>query len=136
MSIATRLAAFSKWTEIHGCDPDESQEIIDSMKKKNYLYYDDDPYDDRSDIDDQEESTVIKDIDYIKWLFEDCPYQYEIGIITKSYVYHDRLFGIKQFGLEKLQRKWREYSKKKLDFKKSIKNLRYRQIYGKYPYFD
>ena len=64
---------------------------------------------------------------------EDCPHQYEIGIITFSCVFHDRLFGIKQFGIEKIQRKWREYYKKNLMFKKYIKNLRHREIYGKYP---
>jgi len=133
MSIGTRLAVFGKWCEIHGYEPDESLEIIDSMKRKNYLYYDEDPNDDNINPEVQEETTGIQDIDYIKWLFEDCPYQYEIGIITFSYVYHNRLFGIKQFGFEKFQRKWREYYKKHINFKKSIKNIRHREIFGKYP---
>ena len=40
-SLGTRLAVFGKWSEIHGHDSDESPEIINSIKKKNLLYYDD-----------------------------------------------------------------------------------------------
>ena len=57
------------------------------------------------------------------WM-EGCPYQYELGIITVGYTYHDRLFGIKHFGIEKFQRKWRITGKtRKIMFMKSIKNL-------------
>ena len=69
------------------------------------------------------------------WM-EGCPYQYEFGIITAGYTYHNRLFGIKHFGIEKFQRKWRDYWKKKQEkimFMKSIKNLKHRAIYGKNP---
>lgn len=132
MSLGLRLATFGKWTERHGYDIDESQEIINFMKRKNIIYYDEDN-DTFIDSDDETHITTIEDINYIKWLHEDCTYQYEIGIIKFSYVFNDRLFGIKQFGIEKIQRKWREYWKKKIIFMKSIKNLKHREIYGKYP---
>ena len=134
MSIATRIATFCKWSEDHGNVDGVSQEVIESMKRKNILFYDEDPNDYDSDYnsDDEDNFNAIDTIDYIKYIMEDCPYPYEIGIITFSYVYNEKLFGIKQFGIEKLQKKWREYSKK-LTLKKSIKNLRHREIYGKYP---
>ena len=133
MSIATRLATFGKWTESHGYDPDELDEVIDSMKKKNFIYYDEDPNDPYdSDQDDPSTFTAIQDIDYIKYLHEDCPYQYEIGIITFSYVYNDRLFGLKHFGIEKFQKKWRDYYKRKIQHYSNPKNIRHREIYGKF----
>ena len=133
MSIATRLATFGKWSESHGYDPDESDEVIDSMKRKNFIYYDEDP-NDPMDSDQDEPSTfsAIQDIDYIKYLHEDCPYDYEIGIITFSYVYNDRLFGIKHFGIEKFQNKWRDYYKRKIQRLSHPRNLRYREIYGRF----
>ena len=134
-SLGTRLAVFGKWNESHGHDADESPEIINSMKKKNLLFYDDQPID-SDDEEENDDSTPIEDINYINYLCEDCPYQYEIGIISTSYLYHDRLFGIKQFGIEKFQRKWRDYWEKKQNkimFMKSIKNLKHRAIYGKNP---
>ena len=140
ISLEVRIAAFGKWYELHGHDADESPQIIDSMKKKNLLFYDDQPIDsdDDEDQDDPSTFTAIDNIDYIKYLMEGCPYEYEIGIISTSYLYHDRLFGIKHFGIEKFQRKWRDYWKKKqkqIMFMKSIKNLKHREIHGKYPLF-
>lgn len=140
ISLEVRIAVFGKWSEIHGYDADESPEIINSMKKKNLLYYDDQPIDsdDEEYQDDPSTFTAIDNIDYIKYLMEGCPYEYEIGIISTSYLYHDRLFGIKHFGIEKFQRKWRDYWKKKqkkIMFMKSIKNLKHREIHGKYPLF-
>ena len=132
-SLGTRLAVFGKWNESHGHDADESPEIINSMKKKNLLFYDEQPID--SDDEDQDESTPIQDIDYIKYLCAECPYEYEIGIISVSYLYHDRLFGIKQFGINKIQKMWREYYKQKMKHYKSLKNIRHRQLYGKFPKF-
>ena len=133
ISFGVRLAVFGKWSELHGHDTDESLAIINSMKRKNLIYYDDQPID-SNDEQEQDELSPIEVIDYIELIIEDCPYDYEIGIISVSYLYHDRLFGIKQFGIEKFQRKWRDYWKKKLMFMKSIKNLKHREIYGKYPF--
>ena len=140
ISLEVRIAVFGKWSELHGHDADESPQIIDSMKKKNLLYYDDLPIDsdDEEYQDDPSTFTAIDNIDYIKYLMEGCPYEYEIGIISTSYLYHDRLFGIKHFGIEKFQRKWRDYwekKQKKIMFMKSIKNLKHRETYGKYPLF-
>jgi len=136
ISLGVRIAVFGKWSELHGHDADESPQIINSMKKKNLLYYDEDPLDEYdSDQDDPSTFTAIDTIDYIKYLTEGCPYEYEMGIISVSYLYHDRLFGIKHFGIEKLQKKWRDYWKKKIMFMKSIKNLKHRATYGKYPLF-
>ena len=138
-SLGTRLAIFGKWSESNGFDADESKEVIDSMKKKNLLYYDDQPiYDsDDEEYEDQDEQfNIAEDIPWYEDMMENCPYPYELGIITISYLYHDRLFGIKHFGIEKFQRKWREYLKKKqkkIMFMKSIKNLKHRAIYGKNP---
>ena len=133
MSFGTRLATFGKWSELNGYDRDESVEVIDSMKRKNFIYYDEDPNDPMdSDQDDPSTFSAIQDIDYIKYLHENCPYPYEIGIITFSYVYNDRLFGFKQFGIEKFQNKWRDYYKRKIQYYSNPKNIRHREIYGKF----
>ena len=139
VTINTRVAIFGKWTESNGHDADESQEVINSMKKKNLIYWDDEPlYDSEDDIlyDDQDPFNISEDMPWVEDWMEGCPYQYELGIITAGYTYHDRLFGIKHFGIEKFQRKWRDYWKKKQEkimFMKSIKNLKHRAIYGKNP---
>ena len=140
ISLEVRIAVFGKWSELHGHDADESPQIIDSMKKKNLLFYDDQSIDsdDEEYQDDPSTFTAIDTIDYIKYLVEECPYEYEIGIISTSYLYHDRLFGIKHFGIEKFQKKWRDYwekKQKKIMLMKSIKNLKHRAIYGKNPLF-
>ena len=140
ISLEVRIAVFGKWSELHGHDADESPQIIDSMKKKNLLFYDDQSIDsdDEEYQDDPSTFTAIDTIDYIKYLVEECPYEYEIGIISTSYLYHDRLFGIKHFGIEKFQIKWRDYwekKQKKIMLMKSIKNLKHRAIYGKNPLF-
>jgi hypothetical protein len=133
MSIAIRLAVFGKWTENHGYDQDESLEVINSMKKKNFLYYDENPNDPiDSDQDEPSTFTAIQDIDYIKYLHEDCPYEYEIGVISFSYVFNDRLFGIKHFGIEKFQNKWRYYYKRKIQHYSHPRNIQHREIYGKF----
>ena len=138
-SLGTRVAIFGKWSELNGHDSVESQEIINSMKKKNFLYYDDQPIcdSDEEEYEDQDPPfNIVEDIPWYEDMMENCPYQYELGIISISYLYHDRLFGIKQFGIEKFQRKWRDYwekKQKKIMFMKSIKNLRHRAIYGKNP---
>ena len=41
----------------------------------------------------------------------------------------------KTFWLKILQRKWKNYLRKKLLFIKNLHNLRYREIHGKYPAF-
>ena len=63
------------------------------LKKKYFLYWDDNPnysddsYDDDTyDTDDHDDSeqelSIIDNINYLKWQFEDCPYDYKIDIIT------------------------------------------------------
>ena len=43
---------------------------------------------------------------------------------------------LKTFWLRILQRKWKKYYKKKIQFIKNMKNLYYREIHGKYPSFN
>ena len=51
VTINTRVAIFGKWTESNGHDADESQEVINSTKRKNLIYWDDEPlYDSEDDI--------------------------------------------------------------------------------------
>ena len=54
-------------------------------------------------------------------------------IIRNQYVYRDRTFCVRSYGIEKFQRKWRQYYNKKLAFIRNPRNLRYRELYGKYP---
>jgi len=93
-----RLAVFGKWSEQNGFDGDESQKNIDFMKKNNLVYWDDNPdYIDDSDGDDtyddsERELSVIDNINYLKWQFEECPYDYEIDIIHSTFKFNNRFF--------------------------------------------
>ena len=135
-----RLAVFGKWSENNGYDSDDSQENIDFMKKNHFVYWDEngdsDDSDDRDDRDDRDDSdqelSIIDNINYIKCQFEDCPYDYEIDIINSTFKFNDRLFAVKHSGIETLQKKWKSYYNEKLLFNKSFKNLRFREIFGKY----
>ena len=53
--------------------------------------------------------------------------------IIKSYRYKKRDFAIQHFGINKFQKLWKKYYAKKLIFMKSIRNLKHREIHGKYP---
>ena len=57
----------------------------------------------------------------------------KLCIIRNMYRYKDRDFGNINYGLEKFQRHWKIYYKRRMAFLKSIKNLNYRQSNGKYP---
>ena len=54
-------------------------------------------------------------------------------IIRKAYYYRNRRFCIRNYGIEKFQKLWREFHYIKMTRYKAVKNLRYRQLYGKYP---
>ena len=57
----------------------------------------------------------------------------KLCVIKKMYRYRGRDFAIENFGINKIQKLWRNYYTKKIIFMKSIKNLKYREIHGKYP---
>ena len=41
----------------------------------------------------------------------------------------------KTFGLKLLQRKWKRYYQQKINFHKSVKNIRMRELTGRFPHF-
>ena len=53
-------------------------------------------------------------------------------VIKKTYVYRDRTFCIRNYGIELFQKLWRNFHYIKMARYKAIKNLQYRQIYGKF----
>ena len=53
-------------------------------------------------------------------------------VIKKTYVYRDRTFCIRNYGIELFQKLWRDFHYIKMVRYKAIKNLQYRQIYGKF----
>ena len=53
-------------------------------------------------------------------------------VIKKTYVYRDRTFCIRNYGIELFQKLWRDFHYIKMARYKAIKNLQYRQIYGKF----
>ena len=142
-NIPPCIAVVQKWnSNLHGISSTEVQ-YIDYMETKYLLYWNTHYYDSDTDTDDEgNRYTVEEKIDDALMfanpdniIIGDRNYwrRHIVCIIRKQYVYRERTFCIRSYGIEKFQRKWRDYYNKKLAFAKNIKNLQYRQLYGKYP---
>ena len=127
----SNLAFLMKWDPfLHGSSSDE-EEYINYFKTK-YLVMelvwgeDENSFDANMTLEDNTE-----------WLnkYNDLEGEglLKLCIIRNMYRYKDRDFGNISYGLEKFQRHWKNYYKRRMAFLKSIKNLNYRQSYGKYP---
>ena len=142
-NIPPCIAVVQKWNyNLHGISNNEIQ-YIDYMETKYLLSWDTHYYETDTDTDEEgnqytteeqlsdalafSKSAVVRHGDGIAWS------RHTPCIIRKTYIYRDRTFCIRNYGIEKFQRKWRDYYNKKLAFAKNIKNLQYRQLYGKYP---
>ena len=103
------------------------------MKKKNFLYFDNKPFDSDNEFDEDDDLNIIENINSLKSIVVSCPHQNVIvGIINTSYIFHDRLFCVKNNGILKLQQRWRETYKKKIQRYSNPRNIRHREIYGKF----
>ena len=95
-------------------DADESQQIINSMKRKNIIYWDDEPlYDSDDDIlyDDRITFNISDNMPYMKIGWKNVHMNMNlVSLLLVIYIIIG-LFGIKHFGIEKFQ-KWRDYWKK------------------------
>jgi len=137
------IAVVQKWREsFHGISEDET-EYVKFLSTKYLMCWDTHYYDsDSSDVEYDDYDTVDQidsALDFvgsrdIHTSFIESSWETRFPcIIRKTYYYRQRRFGIRNYGIEKLQKKWRDYYNKKLAFAKNIKNLQYRQLYGKYP---
>ena len=141
-NIPPCIAVVQRWnSNYHGVSSNEYS-YIDYMEKKYLLSWDTHYYDSDTDTDDSYDYTSMEQLDDAL-SFADPETVVEGNreawsshitcIIRKEYIYRGRTFCIRNYGIEKLQRKWRDYYQKRLAFMKNPRNLRYRQIYGKYP---
>ncbi len=141
------IAVIRKWNKNkHGISSDE-EKYTNYLSTKYLLCWDTHYYD--SDTDDEYMQTSYLDgyspeiqlneaLDFVgiravniqTW---EIVYRNEIPcIIKKTYVYRDRTFCIRNYGIELFQKLWRDFHYIKMARYKAIKNLQYRQIYGKF----
>ncbi len=141
------IAVIQKWNmDRHGIDSTD-EKYINYLSTKYLLEWDTHYYD--SDTDDEYMQTSYLDgyspeiqlneaLDFVgiravniqTW---EIVYRNEIPcIIKKTYVYRDRTFCIRNYGIELFQKLWRDFHYIKMARYKAIKNLQYRQIYGKF----
>ena len=142
-NIPPCIAVVQKWNaSYHGIDLSEGP-YINYMQTKYLLCWDTHYYETDTDTDEEGNQYTTEEQladalafanpdtiiigDRIAWS------RHTPCIIRKTYIYRDRTFCIRNYGIEKFQRKWRDYYKKKLAFAKNVRNLRYRELYGKYP---
>ena len=127
------LAFLMKWDpSIHGSSSDEGPYI--NYLKTKYLVMELVWGDGEDSFD--ADMTLQENIEWLNKYHDDpCiePETLKLCIIRNMYRYKDRDFGNINYGLEKIQRHWKNYYKRRMAFLKSIKNLNYRQSNGKYP---
>ena len=137
------IAVVQRWnSNLHGTSSDE-EPYINYMQTKYLLSWDTHYYDSDTDTDDEgnrytveekiDDAVAFADPDTIVLGDRNAWSTHIACIIRNQYVYRDRTFCIRSYGIEKFQKLWREYYKKKLAFAKNVRNLRYRELYGKYP---
>ena len=136
------IAVIQKWRECtHGISEDEI-DYVNFLKTKYLICWDTHYYD--SDLSDEEydEYDTIEQIDSALGFSDSRNIHGQIipcwetrfpCIIRKAYYYRNRRFCIRNYGIEKFQKLWREFHYIKMTRYKAVKNLRYRQLYGKYP---
>jgi len=145
-NIPPCIAVIQKWNkDKHGIDRTD-EKYINYLSTKYLLCWDTHYYD--SDTDDEYETIYgdgyspdiqlnealdfidIRSVNIQAW---EIVYRKEIAcIIKKTYVYRDRTFCIRNYGIELFQKLWRDFHYIKMARYKAIKNLQYRQIYGKF----
>jgi len=142
-NIPPCIAVVQRWNpNYHGTSTDEGQ-YINYMQTKYLLAWDTHYYDSDTDTDEEGNRFTVEEQINEALSYAD-PNTIILGdrnawsthipcIIRKHYEYRDRTFCIRNYGIEKFQRKWRQYYKKKLAFIRNPRNLRYRELYGKYP---
>ena len=140
------IAVVQKWNkDKHGIDSTD-EKYINYLSTKYLLCWDTHYYD--SDTDDEYTTRYldgyspeiqlnealsfvgIRAVNIQDW---EIVYRNEIPcVIKKTYVYRDRTFCIRNYGIELFQKLWRDFHYIKMARYKAIKNLQYRQIYGKF----
>ena len=135
------IAVIQKWRECtHGISEDEI-DYVNFLKTKYLICWDTHYYD--SDLSDEEydEYDTIEQIDSALGFSDSRNIHGQIipcwetrlpCIIRKAYYYRNRRFCIRNYGIEKFQKLWREFHYIKMTRYKAVKNLRYRQLYGKF----
>ena len=140
-NIPPCIGVIQKWnSSYHGISSNE-RPYINYMETKYLLSWDTHYYDSDTDSEDYpyppeeplEDAISFADPSTITLGDRNAWSTHIACIIRNQYVYRDRTFCIRSYGIEKFQKLWREYYKKKLSFAKNVRNLRYRELYGKYP---
>jgi len=129
------LAFVMKWEpSIHGYNSDEI-DYLKYLQTKEFViervWCNDHVVDDNM--------SLIDNINWLnKWRDKCMPTTPELRLcpIKNMYRYKDRDFAVMNHGLETFQKHWKKYWKGKMQFFKSVKNLKYRETHGNYPLFN
>lgn len=118
---------FCRHTHYYDSDTDYS-DTDDSDTDDEYFEYDE--YSSEIQLNASLSFANIRAVNIQDWFIV---YRNEIPcVIKKTYVYKDRTFCIRNYGIEIFQKLWRDFHYIKMARYKAIKNLQYRQIYGKF----
>uniref|UniRef100_A0A6C0J947 Uncharacterized protein n=1 Tax=viral metagenome TaxID=1070528 RepID=A0A6C0J947_9ZZZZ len=136
------VAVIQKWREsYHGVSSNET-ECVKYLSTKYLICWDTHYYDSDSSDDEYDDYDIIEQIDSALDFADARDNSGQIipswsshvpCIIRKAYYYRDRRFGIRNYGIEKFQKLWKNFHYIKMTRYKAVKYLQYRQLYGKYP---
>jgi hypothetical protein len=134
------MAVIQKWcADTHGFYTNE-EKYSKFLSTKYLLCWDTHYYDSDSEDVEYDEYDTIEQIDHaldficIRTDVESWRNKFPC-IIKSTYMYRERNFCVRNYGIELFQKLWRDFHYKKMQHYKAVKNLQYRQMYGRYPKF-
>lgn len=105
-----------------GYEPHE-EEYIDYLKTKDFVYC-------RIDLG----QDTLEELNEFIEFNTNMDQNVKLSIAKNIYTYKDRSFANLNCGIEKLQQKFKNYQKEKMAYCKNPRNLRNREITGKFRY--
>lgn len=117
------LIITSKWEpHIHGWEYEENH-LINYMKRKYFVYHEI-----SLDLD-----TIPEIIEFIENNTNEDE-NIQLKIAKSTYIFKNRVFAIINNGIDIFQKKYKNYYKQKMAYCKNPRNLRLREITGKFMY--
>ena len=118
------LIITSKFSDTYfGYEPYEENHLINYMQQKYFVYC----------VIDLGQDTLRELNEFIEFN-TNMDQNVKLSIAKNIYTYKDRTFANLNLGIEKLQQKFKNYQKKKMAYCKNPRNLRNREITGKFRY--
>lgn len=100
------------------------EKYVEYLKTKDFVYYSID----LNSVD------TLEDINEFIYFNTNTEQNVKLSLAKNIYNYKDRTFANLNLGIEKLQEKYKNYQKQKMAYCKNPRNLRNREITGKFRY--